>query len=216
MGHVWELRSVVVGYGACTVLHDLSAELPSGAVTTVLGPGGSGKSTLLRALEGTTPELWCSGELPRTRSWRFPQPCRVRGRALERALVTSARDQLEVWLAAHEGALSAALWDALVDSECALVRASRIVTAQAELLLLDEPDVHLDAQASSALAQLLRVRAGEGATVVLVTHDLSLVHRIADHVVLLVDGVKLDEGALPRIRTNPASERVRNFFTWGT
>jgi ABC-type histidine transport system ATPase subunit len=33
---------------------------------------------------------------------------------------------------------------------------------------------------------------------------------------LLIDGIKLDEGAPTRVHTQPASERVRSFLTWGT
>ncbi|MFE4582569.1 ATP-binding cassette domain-containing protein, partial [Streptomyces chartreusis] len=41
---------VSVGYGARTVIEDLNVAIPSGVVTTIIGPNGCGKSTLLRTL----------------------------------------------------------------------------------------------------------------------------------------------------------------------
>lgn len=213
----WRLQDVAVGYGEVPILRSLSAELPRGAVTTVLGPGGSGKSTLLRALEGKTPGLWCRGGMPRLQAWRLPQPSRVRGRAIEPERIAGARERIEPWLAAHPNALTSAAEHALLHSELGLVRAARVLAAHdAEVLLLDEPDVHLGSAVSRAFSAMLRALAREGATIVLVTHDLALVHEISDHLLLLIDGIKLDEGAPMRVRAHPASERVRSFFTWGT
>ena len=210
------IRDVAAGYGPRRVLNDLSAEFPRAAVTVVLGPGGSGKSTLLRVIAGTGADLWWSGELPRTRAWMLAQPERLGEASADPHLVALARVQVELWLDLRPDALATEQRDALFASEVALMRASRILAADADLLLLDEPDASLAPLASFALVSLMRTRAREGATLVLVTHNLALVTWVADHVVLLVDGVKLDEGALTRLRSNPASERVRDFFTWGT
>jgi ABC-type cobalamin/Fe3+-siderophores transport system ATPase subunit len=213
----WRLQDVAVGYGDVTILRELSAELPRGAITTVLGPGGSGKSTLLRALEGKTAGLWSTGSLPMLPAWRLPQPSRVRGRASEPEQVATARARVEAWLAAHPSALTSAAEHALLHGELGLVRAGRVLAARdAALLLLDEPDVHLASTVMRAFAAMLRVLAREGATIVVVTHDLALVHEISDHLLLLIDGIKLDEGAPTRVHAQPASERVRSFFTWGT
>jgi ABC-type histidine transport system ATPase subunit len=44
---------------------------------------------------------------------------------------------------------------------------------------------------------------------------LDFARNLADHVLLLVDGEKLDEGPLSRVQREPASARVREFLTWG-
>ncbi|MFT3776997.1 MAG: ABC transporter ATP-binding protein [Ottowia sp.] len=46
------IEGLEAGYGRAQVLHDVSLEVPMGALTTVLGPNGAGKSTLLRAISG--------------------------------------------------------------------------------------------------------------------------------------------------------------------
>jgi phosphate transport system ATP-binding protein len=50
---VFEVRDLQVCYGERTILHELSADIPDGAVTSILGPSGCGKSTLLRAMNRT-------------------------------------------------------------------------------------------------------------------------------------------------------------------
>ncbi len=209
------LRGVLAGYGRRTVLWGLCADFPRGRVTAVLGPGGSGKSTLLRVVQGSTPELWCSGEIPRVSSWLLPQPGRFQRVELDERLLVANRLCVERWIATRSGVLTPSIYDALLRDSNGLLRISRILSAGADVLLLDEPDARVDQRVVDVLVAVLRALAGEGTTVVLVTHNLALVDRIADHVLLLVDGLKLDEGSYARVRARPASERVRQFFTWG-
>ena len=48
-----ELVSVTAGYGDVRIVHDFSARLQAGTITTLIGGNGAGKSTLLRAIYGT-------------------------------------------------------------------------------------------------------------------------------------------------------------------
>ena len=48
-----ELVSVTAGYGDAQIVHDFSARLQAGTITTLIGGNGAGKSTLLRAIYGT-------------------------------------------------------------------------------------------------------------------------------------------------------------------
>lgn len=210
------VRGIRAGYGQRTVVADLSAEFPRASVTVVLGPGGSGKSTLLRVLAGSSPELWSAGEIPRVSALLLPQATRKVGRSEDAALVAAARVVVQAWFAEHSTVLSADHRGALLASSIAVVRVAKIVASEAELVLLDEPDSGLEGPVALALAKLLRALARAGRTIILVTHNLALVDHVADHVLLLIDGVKLDEGPLARVRELPASNRVRDFFIWGT
>lgn len=160
---------------------DLWAEFPRVSVTVVVGPTGSGKSTLLGAIADSRSVSSRSGEINCGRAWLLPQPTRERPPADPR-LVALARVHLDLWLDVHPGVLSAALHDALFASEAAIFRASQILAANADMLLLDEPDALLDPLAGFALAAMLRARAREGSTVVLSTRNFALVARVADHV----------------------------------
>jgi ABC-type multidrug transport system ATPase subunit len=216
MGEALVLRGVSAGYGARVVVRDLSAELPVAGLTVILGPGGSGKSTLLRLLDGPGPELWWSGEIPRASTWRLSQSTRSdRHLAIDAALFESERAAVGAWLARHPRVLTSSQRAALFDNARVVARLGQILSATADTLLLDEPDAEVPELVRPILVPMLRERAHAGVTVVLVTHNLALAECVADHAVLLVDGVKLDEGPLARLRARPASKRVRDFFTWG-
>jgi branched-chain amino acid transport system ATP-binding protein len=82
---------------------------------------------------------------------------------------------------------------------------ARAMCAQPALLCLDEPAAGLNATESRALAELLRTIRDEGATsILLIEHDMSVVMRISDHVVVLDYGQKIADGSPAEARENPA------------
>jgi heme exporter protein A len=191
-GPAIELEGVRRDFGERTGLAELSLRLEHGRSLAVLGPNGSGKTTLLRVLAallrpsaGAATVLGCP--LPRE-AWR------LRGRVgylghqplLYRDL--SARENLR--LAATLNGLSRERADDRIaeliaavgmerraDERTAELSAGmrqridicRAVLHKPELLLLDEPEAHLDAGAR-ALAEGL-IGPGTGATRVIVSHD---------------------------------------------
>lgn len=215
MNAIVELREVRAGYGARTVIRGLSAALPRQQISVVLGPGGSGKSTLLRVLEGSKGDLWWAGGVPSLDAWRLPQQVRDGPDEIGGPEWDLAVKELEDWLRPRD-TLSPAMWTGLLSSPAVLMRLTMILRARAEVLLLDEPDQSAQASARVALGGIIRRLRGEGHTIVVVTHHLTFAREIADHVVLLIDGEKLDEGPLTRMQAEPASPRVRDFLTWGT
>ena len=81
---------------------------------------------------------------------------------------------------------------------------ARALAAKPRLLLLDEPAAGLNDSETHEMTQLIRRIAGEGATVLLVEHDMKLVMSISDHIVVLDQGRKLAEGTAAEVRANPA------------
>ncbi len=72
------------------------------------------------------------------------------------------------------------------------------------LLCLDEPAAGLNARESDGLNELLySIRAKDGIALLLIEHDMSVVMRISDHIVVLDYGKKIADGTPEEIRNDP-------------
>lgn len=184
------LRGLRREFGERPALGGIHVELPAGATLAVLGPNGSGKTTLLRVLAGL---LRPSGGEAVVLGCPLPQQTwRLRGRvgylghrpSLYRDLTPRENLRLAARLHGLEGAeerIGAALEAVLMSarasdrvSELSAGMAQRVAACAAvlhgpELLLLDEPDSHLDAGARELVGAL--TGPAPGRTRVLVSHE---------------------------------------------
>jgi ABC-type branched-subunit amino acid transport system ATPase component/ABC-type branched-subunit amino acid transport system permease subunit len=96
-----------------------------------------------------------------------------------------------------------------------LVEIARALATQPRVVLLDEPAAGLGAQEKERLGELLRHIADAGLTVILVEHDMTLVMRISDEVVVLETGRDIAAGTPAVVRNNPAV-RAAYFGEGGT
>ncbi len=80
---------------------------------------------------------------------------------------------------------------------------ARAMCTEPALLCLDEPAAGLNARESSALSELLLSIRGEGTSILLIEHDMSVVMEISDHIVVMDYGVKIAEGAPQAVRDDP-------------
>jgi heme exporter protein A len=201
-----ELAGLQREFGDRTALDGIDLRVEAGASLAVLGPNGSGKSTLLRILAGL---LRPSGGEVSVLGCNLPKEThRLRGRVgylgheplLYRDL--SPRENLELAAALHgiEPESAEPRIDALLEAVGMRNRAAdrvaelsagmkqridicRTVLHEPELLLLDEPDAHLDAEARRRIAPL--VAAGDGTTRVVVSHERGAASEAADFVLEL-------------------------------
>jgi len=217
-------------------LDAVSLAAPRGALTAVVGPNGSGKSTLVRALVGRVP--LASGRITvddrsvddagrralATRVAVVVQreepafPLRVHeyvalGRyphlGLFRAPSRADRD-------AVMGALMRTGVVHLVDrsitelsrGEWQRVRLARAVAQGGDAIVLDEPTTFLDVGHEMGVFELMSRLAKEGRAVLLVSHQLNLVARFADHIVLLHRGEVAASGSPADVMQGAVLERV--------
>jgi branched-chain amino acid transport system ATP-binding protein len=85
-----------------------------------------------------------------------------------------------------------------------LVGIARALVRKPDLLLLDEPAAGLDSGESGVLGRQLRSRVDDGASILLIDHDMELVLGICDRVYVLDFGRVIAEGTPDEIRANPA------------
>jgi ABC-type multidrug transport system ATPase subunit len=198
---------IVKRYGAVTAVDRLSFQVEEGETFALIGPNGAGKTTTLKILLGLTrPD---AGSVLLGRPGLPPHDARARhnlGYVPQRVEFPPARTVREVltFFAEIRGLPRAATDRALERvglTHVAERRASelsggytqRLALAQAllgdpALLVLDEPTASLDPEATWEFRTLLGQLQRERKTVVLSSHLLSEVERVADRVLILVDG----------------------------
>lgn len=213
---------LTAGYGRKPALIDAALGVGSGELVCLVGPNGAGKSTLIRAAAGLLRPF--SGEVrlfgrPLS-SWSRREMARRVAVVLQSGIVPplfTVREIVEMGRAPFAGfwgdmrardariaeeALAAFGLDALADrrlGELSGGEAQRAVLARAlaqepELLLLDEPTVHLDIHREAAALAGIRELARRGAGVLVALHDLNLASAFADRLALLQGGRILRAG----------------------
>ena len=80
---------------------------------------------------------------------------------------------------------------------------ARALATGAKVMLLDEPAAGLNATETRELSDLIQALTAEGYTVVLVEHDMEMVMRISNHIVVMNFGEKIAEGTPAEIQSNP-------------
>jgi branched-chain amino acid transport system ATP-binding protein len=84
------------------------------------------------------------------------------------------------------------------------VELARALASEPKLMLLDEPAAGMNPEESRRVGELILRLKGLGITIVLVEHDMRLVMRVCDRIVVLDHGEKIAEGSPADVRANPA------------
>ncbi|RFP86994.1 ATP-binding cassette domain-containing protein [Rhodobacteraceae bacterium 63075] len=188
------VENISVGYGANTVLRDVSLAIEPGEIVTVVGPNGSGKTTLLRALIGATrPKTGNIRRKPGLRLGYVPQKLPIDPTlplTVERFLRlpgNTPRAALEAALQrARVPSLLNAQMSALSGGQLQRVLLARALIGEPEILLLDEATQGLDQPGSAAFyRQIEAVRQDTGCAVVMISHELHVVMSASDRVICL-------------------------------
>ncbi|MDE5717612.1 MAG: ATP-binding cassette domain-containing protein, partial [Lachnospiraceae bacterium] len=89
---------------------------------------------------------------------------------------------------------------------------ARAVVVNPDILLFDEPTSALDPELIGEVLAVMKSLAEEGATMIVVTHEMSFAQEVASRIVFMDGGVIVEEGSASEIFTAPKEERTRQFL----
>jgi ABC-type multidrug transport system ATPase subunit len=196
-------------YGDVTALDTVSLDIPPSAVTGLIGPNGSGKTTLLELLLGVErPTLGTIeyngpdavrryGYLPQRPTFR-PGFTVAETATFYATLVDDDPDRLLE--AVGLGAVADRQVTALSGGMTRLLGIAQALAGDPPVVVLDEPASGLDPAMSERIFEVIESIAAEGRAVLLSSHELPLVERTADHLVVLESG---------RLRTTGSPDSLR-------
>jgi len=218
---ILSLRGIRKSYGPTEVLHDIDMDVCAGEVVALLGENGAGKSTVSNVISGTV--LPSSGEMtwqgapyapanPREAIdsgigmihqelmllphlsiaenifvGRYPMKGGIvdRKEMEERAHRGLERLGLDISPRLHVEGLSTASQQ--------LIEIAKALTLNAKLLILDEPTAALGGAETKLLFKQIENLKSEGVGIIYISHRLEEIRQIADRIVVLRDGHKVEE-----------------------
>jgi glutamate/aspartate transport system ATP-binding protein len=237
---VIELKNVSKWYDDFQVLDSCSTQVAKGDVVVVCGPSGSGKSTLIKCVNGLEPfqqgEIFVDGtsvgdkstDLPKLRSQigmvfqnfeLFPHisvveniklaQLKVLGRSDQEAQQNAMRLLERVGLAdqadKHPAQLSG--------GQQQRVAIGRALAMDPIAMLFDEPTSALDPEMINEVLDVMVELAGDGMTMMVVTHEMGFARRVADRVIFMDEGRIEEDCSKDDFFTSERGERAQIFLS---
>lgn len=224
---------------AAWTLRDIAVTISAGSTVGVVGESGSGKSTLVRLLCGllapTKGDItfadrsvrdWLANdrlEFHRRNQIVFQSPAssldprlRIRTslseptKALERRRPDTA--ELSGWLedVGLSGDVLSRYPHQLSGGQLQRIAVARALSVRPDVLYADEPTSALDVSVQAQVLNLLMgLKSRHGLTMVLVSHDLAVVARVCEEVIVLKDGQVVESGTTADVMNDPQTEYTR-------
>jgi len=215
--------------GTTTILDGVTLSIGQGGPTLVVGPNGAGKTTLLRLCMGldrpSAGRITWGGRAdagPQRRAFVFQRPVMLR-----RSVAANLDYALEQAGAARGGRkdrirdlLARVGLDELAErparrlsgGEQQRLALARALARDPEIMFLDEPTANLDPAATRAVEEIVQMAAQAGIKIVMTTHDLGQVRRLASDVVFMVRGQVCERSPVTDFLDHPTTPEAAAFL----
>ena len=236
---VIELRHIDKHFGQLHVLKDINLSVQKGEVVVIIGPSGSGKSTLCRTINRLetidSGEILIDGE-PLPKEGRklaelraqvgmvFQQFNLFAHKNILENVTIGPREVLKKSKAEAEAEAMRLLKRVGVDSQASKVPAqlsggqqqrvaiARSLAMHPKAILFDEPTSALDPEMIGEVLAGMTELAGEGMTMVVVTHEMNFAKRVANRIIFMDAGEILEENTPEEFFAHPKTQRARDFL----
>ena len=227
-------------FGKLHALNGVSEEIRKGEVVVVVGPSGSGKSTFLRSLnlleEPSEGKIYFEGvditdkkvDINRHRQKMgmvfqhfnlFPHktilqnitlaPTKLLGMSKEEADKKGMELLERVGLAEKANAYPSQLSGGQ-KQRIAIVRS---LAMEPDVMLFDEPTSALDPEMVGEVLELMKQLAGDGMTMVVVTHEMGFAREVGSRVIFMADGEIKEQGSPDEFFGHPKDPRLQEFLS---
>ncbi|HNV62050.1 MAG: ATP-binding cassette domain-containing protein [Candidatus Cloacimonadota bacterium] len=243
MEPVISIRNLIAKYGDLTVLDDISVDIFPGEITVILGSSGCGKTTLLknilRLVEPVSGSVKFWGEeILDLDDIQMEKILRKLGVLFQSGALLnsiSVYENISIPLELHTK-LPRPLIDRIIQVKLNLVNLNealykypselsggmkkraalaRAIALDPQILFCDEPSAGLDPLTAASLDELiLSLKKQLKMTIVVVTHELASIHRIADKIIFLEEGKMLFNGTLEEAK-KAGIPQIDTFFEVG-
>lgn len=227
-------------YADVTPLKDVCASISEGEVISIIGPSGTGKTTLLRCLNRleapTSGRVTLEGQDITDPKCDLARVRRKMGMVFQSFNLFQNLDVIENVMAgpvkllkmpkkeARAKALqllervgvadkAASFPDELSGGQQQRVAIARAIAMDPKVLLFDEPTSALDPAMKEEVLSVIRSLAGDGRTMLIVTHELRFAKEVSDRVFYMDEGVICEEGTPAQIFDDPQKEKTRAFIS---
>jgi polar amino acid transport system ATP-binding protein len=242
---ILKLETLHKRYGANHVLRGISLEVARGEVVVIIGPSGSGKSSLLKCLnrleEPSEGRVWLDGHEITGPNVNLPAMRRKMGMVFQHLNLFPHMTALENVMEGPRTVLRLSRREAEERARALLAKVSladkadakpaelsggqqqrvgiaRALAMEPAVMLFDEVTSALDPELVGEVLSVMKQLADEGMTMLVVTHEMSFGRRVADRVVMMDQGVIVEQGPPEQVFGCPEHERTRRFLrelNWG-
>ena len=235
-----EVKGLKKHFGKLQVLRGIDEQIHAGEVVVIIGPSGSGKSTFLRCLNlletPTGGDVIFEGESVMKAGKNINQLRERMGMVFQQfnlfphlsvleniciaPMKVKKAQRADIELRALKlldrvglGDKAKAYPAQLSGGQKQRVAIARALAMEPEVLLFDEPTSALDPQMVGEVLDVMRSLAGDGLTMIVVTHEMAFARDVSTNVVFMADGVICEEGRPKDIFENPQNPKTREFLS---